>query len=110
MNQNGFFGLNGNGYFGLNGMYPLPLNIDDIENSNTKIAHDSYEVYVNRDYVGRKILLTPNERIKDIEGYLKERGFNDFTSQVEGNSFMIKANDNETENIKNNLQVYLKIR
>lgn len=110
MNQNGFFGLNGNGYFGLNGMYPLPLNIEDIENSNIKIAHDSYEVYVNRDYVGSKILLTQNEKVNDIDGYLKERGFKNFTSQIDGNSFMIKADNEEAENIKRNIHVYLRIR
>ena len=95
--------------FNSNGIYPIFYNLMDFDN-NEKIEHDSYDVYVNKDYVGRKILLTQNESLKDISGYLKRQGFNNFSTEVQGNHVIIKSEGAEADAIKRNLNVYLHIR
>ncbi|MDF2590960.1 MAG: hypothetical protein K0S75_426 [Clostridia bacterium] len=99
-----------NNFFNSNGAYPILLNTDTLENNNVKLAHDSYDVYVNSDYVGRKELITQTENPKDVEGYLIGQGFHNFNTSVDGGSIIIRSDAEEAESIKRNLNVYLKIR
>ncbi|MBC8059663.1 MAG: hypothetical protein H7Y18_03255 [Clostridiaceae bacterium] len=75
------------------------------------INHDSYEVYVNGDYVGNKSLLAQGEEISDIDKHLQLEGFRTFDEEVMGNHVDINTNDlEEARRIKQNLNVYLRIR
>lgn len=72
---------------------------------------DSYEVYVNGDFVGRKVLYSQNEDISNISDYLSSNGYGDFTYIEEGNKFIIEDGDREeAEDMKRQLEVYLSIR
>ncbi|WDC83254.1 hypothetical protein PL321_10690 [Caloramator sp. mosi_1] len=91
------------------GMYVFPFapftNYYDL-----KQEHDTYRIYVNGDYVGNKTLLSQGEDIKDIEGFLKSRGYKNIASQIEGNMYNIEVADELLEEIKRNLNVYLNNR
>ncbi len=100
----------GNNLFNSNGAFPVLYNITDFDNSETKLEHDSYEVYVNEDLVGRKELIAQNEKPSDVEDHLKAQGFRNFNAQVQGDHILINAADREAGDIKNNLNVYLNIR
>jgi hypothetical protein len=103
------FGWNGGFNGGFNGM-PLYSRIDD-ERLEGMVNHDSYEVYVNEDYVGNKNLITQGEEISDIDKHLRLEGFHDYDEDVIGNHVAIKTDDlEEAKRIKENLEVYLKIR
>jgi hypothetical protein len=102
--------MNNNDFFNSTGIYPFFLNSVQLDDNKTKLAHDSYDVYVNNDFVGRKELVTQTENPKDVEGYLKGQGFHNFNTSVNGGSILIKSDNEEAESIKRNLNVYLKIR
>lgn len=75
------------------------------------INHDSYEVYVNGEYVGNKSLITQGEEISDIDKHLQLEGFNTFDEKIMGNHVEISTNNlEEARRIKQNLNVYLRIR
>lgn len=82
------------------------LNLDDGE----KLYYDSYDVYVNNEYVGRKTLVAQNESVKDIDNHLKLEGFRNFNSDINGNQVLISSGSEEAADIKRNLSVYLRIR
>lgn len=102
--------MDGNNYYNSNGAFPILFNSNIMGDSSTKLSHDSYEVYVNRDYIGRKTLLVQGEDVKDVEKHLKSQGFSNFTASVEGCNILIKSDNADAENIKKNLNVYLHIR
>jgi len=75
------------------------------------IEHDSYDVYVNDDFVGRKVLYSESEDITNISDYLSSNGYGDFTYTEEGNKFIIEDYDEEEAGkMKNQLETYLNIR
>ena len=89
---------------------PFFAGIED-EKNESRIDHDSYEVYVNGDYVGNKSLITQGEEISDIDKHLQLEGFKTFNEEVLGNHVDINTKDlDEAKRIKQNLNVYLKIR
>lgn len=83
-----------------------------IENDGTtKISHDRYDVYVNKDYVGRKVLLTQGEDVTDVADFLKSHGLNKFASHIDGDHLHIDSNDTaEQTAIKDALSIYLQMR
>lgn len=84
--------------------------LDREQNNGTKIGHDSYRVYVNKDYVGDKVLVAQNEKIDDVEKYLKNIGFTNFSTKLDGNSYMINSEGSETGDMISTLNVYLRNR
>ncbi|MFA6939430.1 MAG: hypothetical protein WCQ54_00390 [Clostridiaceae bacterium] len=75
------------------------------------IEHDSYDVYVNDDFVGRKVLYAESEDISTISDYLSSNGYGDFTYTEDGNKFIIEDFDEEeADKMKNQLETYLNIR
>lgn len=91
--------------------FPFFINVSDQDYSDSsKIAHDMYNVYINRDYVGKKVLVAQGEKVEDINSFLKVQGFDGFKSELKGNSYSINCNPNESGHMKEALQVYLKIR
>lgn len=81
------------------------------DDSEGKIVHDTYDVYVNDDFVGRKVLYSENEDIESISDYLSNNGYGEFTYTEDGNKFIIEDYDEEeSEMMKNQLETYLNIR
>ena len=111
-----YWGGLGNSLNGIGGMPQFPFflgfdgedNTDDNDGSN--ITHDKYNVYVNNEYVGNKVLVAQGEKVEDINGYLKNQGFRDFNSSLKGNSYNISCNTNDSKHMKDTLNVYLSIR
>ncbi|MFA9399358.1 MAG: hypothetical protein ACERKV_13975 [Clostridiaceae bacterium] len=94
----------------LNSFIPGYIYGNTKENTD-KILNDSYNVYVNDDYVGSKILYSEVENVSDVSEYLKSNGFGDFTYEEQGNTLKIQDdNDQEAEKMKKQLDVYLNIR
>jgi len=76
-----------------------------------KLYHDRYHVYVNDEFVGDKVLLTENNRISDLEGYLRDAGFKDFKATLEGGHYLISSENRlDSVEMKNHLASYLRIR
>jgi hypothetical protein len=90
--------------------YPLIFrnmgNFEDV----SKEAHDSYSVYVNKDYVGSKVLVSQVEKIDDVRKYLINEGFSDFSTRLEGKEYFIGVDGGEALDIKNTMNVYLNNR
>ncbi|MDP4177929.1 MAG: hypothetical protein Q8900_06245 [Bacillota bacterium] len=97
-------------YNGITSFPPFGYNyIESLQRGSTDmVVHDRYNVYVNDDYIGQKILLCENEDINDVASYLQSQGFHDFNTKLEGNSFSIKCDDDKK--LKKTLDVYLSIR
>lgn len=95
--QNNFYGL------------PFLTNnlVDREQNNGSKIVHDSYKVFVNNDYVGDKVLVAQNEKIEDVEKYLRNTGFDNFSTKLTGNNYSISSEGTETADMKTTLSVYL---
>lgn len=99
----------GNGSAG--GGIPFPPMIGVDVDNNVKLAQERYEVYVNGDFVGHKVLLTQVDSPKDVVSFLKSRGFDDFRCEVEGDHCNIEVpDDSVADTIKDHLSVYLKTR
>lgn len=79
------------------------------ESSHSKISHDRYDVYVNQDYIGQKFLLSAQESVQDIDDFLKNEGYGNFQSYLDGDHYYIRAVENE-QNVANVLKVYLQNR
>ena len=72
--------------------------------------HEFYNIYVNGDFIGRKILLEQNDKIEDMTNYLSQNEFSAFSTKVEGNNYYILEQDNEmASHMKRQLDVYLNI-
>jgi hypothetical protein len=99
---------NENEFLGLPLLFGL-VNGND-EHDNNKLGHDSYNVYVNDDYIGSKTLVSSVEKIDDVSNYLKKQGCDDFSSRLIGNQYSIHCNTRDSKNIKDTLQVYLNNR
>lgn len=89
----------------------IPFLTNGPDDDGMKQAHDAYQVYVNKEFVGSKILLAANEEVQDIDNFLKQRGFFDFDSTLDGNRYTLQTNDAfQEKKMVENLQVYLQIR
>jgi hypothetical protein len=89
----------------------MPFFLFGRSDTDVKEEHERYDVYVNGDFVGHKILIAQNDNISMVEEHLKENGFNQFESKVEGDHFNLTVKDPDLErDIKENLNLYLQIR
>jgi hypothetical protein len=72
--------------------------------------HEFYNVYVNGDFIGRKLLLEQNDKITDMADYLTRNEFSAFSTTVDGNNYYILEKDNEmAKHMKDQLNIYLNI-
>ncbi|NLM12827.1 MAG: hypothetical protein GX209_03655 [Epulopiscium sp.] len=92
---------------GFNGLIGVPLSNSAM--NDVKMSSDVYEVFVNHDKVGEKVLLTQAEKPEDIHELLKDYGFYDFKLNVVGNSIEIETNE-QPQKMKEILSSYLAIR
>ncbi|UOE92039.1 MULTISPECIES: hypothetical protein [Bacillaceae] len=73
-----------------------------------KEAHEAYDIYVNGDFVGKKVLLTQTENIDDTLDFLKKQGISDVTAHLKGDHYIIETKDeNELNHLKDALSTYL---
>lgn len=75
------------------------------EENEVKLNHDRYEVYVNGDFLGYKMLFGYNEDVQDIDDFIKEQGIHHFHAKVDGDHYLIESE--EDEELKGILSVYL---
>lgn len=81
------------------------------QENNLKTMHDHYDVYVNDDFIGEKVLVTPSESVEDIASYLRRCGFQGFDTNLDGDHYHIGAESEEVaEAIKGQLRAFLATR
>lgn len=91
--------------------YPGVLVEDNEGREIDSESHKFYNVFVNGDFVGRKILLAQNESITDMSSYLIQNNFSGFSTTVGGNDYYIIEPDNVmAKQMKKQLDVYLNIK
>lgn len=73
-----------------------------------KDEHDTFDVYVNEEYIGKKTLLTEAEEIDDVANYLKKQGLTQISTNLNGDHYVIKTE--EGERVKQIIEAYLNIR
>jgi ribonucleotide monophosphatase NagD (HAD superfamily) len=87
--------------------FPL-FGLIDSESEAVKNAHDTYDVYVNEEYVGKKVLVTESEEVEDVVGFLKRHGVQHISAELEGDHYVIRSKD--AEHVKHILEAYLQNR
>ncbi|QQE80084.1 hypothetical protein [Alicyclobacillus sp. SO9] len=89
-----------------------PLGVTRLDgDTDMKLVHDKYDVYVNADFVGSKVLLSAAESADDISSYLTQAGFNGFSATLRGDHFHLEVDSEEkADEMKNQLNVYLNLR
>jgi len=94
-----------------NNIAPGVITSLSFQNTNLKIPNDTYEVFVNGNYVGNKILFENEESgINSVKYYLEAQGFSDFTYKIKGKYIYIESNDKISQDMIDYLKVYLRIR
>jgi len=86
---------------------PLP-NARGGSQYEVKNSSDSYDIYVNNEYVGKKVMVTQTEDLTDIMDFLKTQGVEDVNGKLDGDHYQITAND--PEQVKDIMKVYLENR
>ena len=85
---------------------PIPFFNREEEMKN---AH-TYNVYVNDDYVGNKILFSQCEKIEDLSDYLNSKGFYNFQAEAEGDHYHLQLTEQDQgEVVKDELHSYLRL-
>jgi hypothetical protein len=93
-----------------NDVYPSPFPGANLDfQNNGKLNEDTYEVYVNEDFVGHKTLKNAGENLSDVDDFLRIQGIHNFSTSLDGDHYFIKSNDN-VEKVKNALSVYFQNR
>jgi len=90
-------------------VYPVGAFFNDGD-KDVKLNEDRYEVFVNGEFVGHKTLLNQNDSVKDIDDFLKNKGFHSFETNLEGDHYQIHANGEDQGNMKDTLEVYFQNR
>ena len=80
-----------------------------LNEEQTKLLHDQYEVYVDHDFIGRKTLLNQTDKLSDIDDFLKANGIDSFQSTLEGDHYKINP-QGHSDDIIRALEVYFKNR
>lgn len=83
---------------------PIFILNNDVTNN---LLHDQYNVFVNNDYIGKKVLLTDTEKPSDLEKYLYSQGFTNFKTDINQTDIKIKCNE-DTDKIESILGSYLR--
>lgn len=93
------------------GEFPLFFTLKNSLDDNLKTYYDTYDVFVNGDYIGHKVLAAENEKPSDINSHLEQHGFYNFKDDIEGNQISIEIEDNdEAKRIKRDLKIFLNTR
>ncbi|MFC0470078.1 hypothetical protein ACFFHM_05965 [Halalkalibacter kiskunsagensis] len=87
--------------------FPL-LGLFHTDSESVKDAHDAYDVYVNEEYVGKKILITESEEVEDVVDFLKKQGVQNISADLNGDHYVIRTKDED--HVKHILDTYLQNR
>ena len=91
-----------------NSSFPI-INSNLSTDVHSKLTEDRYEVFVNHSFVGQKTLKSRGEDLSDIDDFLRNQGFISFSSSINGDHYIISANEHISE-IENALTVYFNNR
>jgi hypothetical protein len=101
-------GAGNSGSGGTGGFLPFIQGVSNNVNP-VKLNEDSYDVYVNNNFVGQKSLKNQGEQLSDIDDFLKHQGINEFSSSLNGDQYRIET-EGQTDDITNALEVYFNNR
>ncbi|WP_088105502.1 hypothetical protein [Halalkalibacter urbisdiaboli] len=94
---------------GSSSSYPiLAFALYDSDANEVKNSHDAYDVYVNEEYVGKKVLLTETEDVDDVVSFLNKQGIENIDHQLVGDHYVVKTD--QADRVKEILDTYLKNR
>lgn len=80
----------------------------DEQADTLKEAHEAYDIYVGKEYVGRKTLITQTEDINDVVSFLNKQGLEGLSTELIGDHFVIRSEGNvDKEHLKTVLEGYL---
>ncbi len=85
-----------------------PLGIYDSDVLDLKNAHDAYDIYVNDEFIGKKLVLTQSEEVGDVVDFLKVQGVQNVSTNLDGDHYVIKTED--AQRVKDIIAAYLKNR
>ncbi|MBP3950392.1 hypothetical protein [Bacillus suaedae] len=80
------------------------------EGEDMKSEHDTYDVYVENEFVGKKVLLTENDDINDVLDFVSSQGITDVKAHLNGDHYLIEANNEDIERTKKVISTYLENR
>ncbi|WP_062047039.1 hypothetical protein [Bacillus sp. JCM 19034] len=80
------------------------------DNESIKNAHDTYDVYVDEEFIGQKQLLTENDDINDVLDFVEKQGINHVQAHLKGDHYIIEANKEDLEKVKRAISTYLENR
>ncbi|WP_246943786.1 hypothetical protein [Bacillus pinisoli] len=97
---------------GANGTpYNTVIFSNGVDTPDMKMNHDRYDVYVNGEFVGHKVLLTQSEDITDVNDFLKVQGFKEFEGRLDGDHYDLRVEDGQSsQEMREALQIYLQSR
>ncbi|GAE30613.1 hypothetical protein [Halalkalibacter hemicellulosilyticus] len=75
-----------------------------------KNSHDTYDVYLEEDYIGKKELLTENDTIEDVLKFIESQGISDVEAHLKGDHYIIEAHTKDLERVKAVIETYLQNR
>ncbi|WP_078554146.1 hypothetical protein [Bacillus alkalicellulosilyticus] len=73
-----------------------------------KNGNESYDIFVNEHYIGKKLVMTQNGSVNDIVDFIKKQGVNDISTELTGDHYNIKTN--EEQRVQQIIDVYLQNR
>ncbi|GAE29532.1 hypothetical protein [Halalkalibacter hemicellulosilyticus] len=74
--------------------FPRVLNSED-DPFLLNNAHESYDVFVNNKFVGKKILSPQSDRIDYLTDFIKAQGIEDLSTHLDGDHFFIRSKDSK---------------
>lgn len=60
-----------------------------------KNANESYDVFVNEQYIGKKLIMTQNDSLEDMVDFIKAQGIEDVSTQLAGDHYIIKTSEEQ---------------
>ncbi|WP_100407961.1 hypothetical protein [Bacillus solitudinis] len=95
-------------FYNTGGTYGFALFALFHDSEEIKNSHEAFDVYVNNEYVGKKVLITESEEPEDILSFLKKQGIQQVSDNVVGDHYIIQTE--EAERVKQALETYLQNR
>ncbi|MRH41689.1 hypothetical protein GH741_03260 [Aquibacillus halophilus] len=87
--------------------FPRSL-VGDDDPISLKNSQDSYDIYVNENYIGKKFLSGQGDEIESVAKFLKAQGVQDISANLDGDHYVIKTE--ESQRVEEIIETYLKNR
>ncbi|MBU9710872.1 hypothetical protein [Evansella tamaricis] len=98
---------------GMPGIVPVFLlpGVSEGDGRDVKLNEDSYDLYVNDDYIGKHSFLVQKEDASAITDFLNLQGFSHVNIEVTGDHIVVHPTDEEeSDRMEKALKVFLKNR